>query len=53
MPVTETHLQSYGEVADNPILLEKSVTEPIVEGLGIACQLHGPVFAIPKASFRG
>jgi len=36
MPVTETHLQTYGEVADNPILLEKSVTEPIVEGLGIA-----------------
>ncbi|HEY9889281.1 MAG TPA: ferritin-like domain-containing protein [Candidatus Obscuribacterales bacterium] len=36
MPVTETHLQSYGEVSDNPILLEKSVTEPIVEGLGIA-----------------
>ncbi len=36
MPVTETHLQAYSEVADNPILLEKSVTEPIVEGLGIA-----------------
>lgn len=36
MPVTETVLQSYGEVADNPILLEKSVTEPIIEGLGIA-----------------
>ena len=36
MPVTETHLQTYSEVADNPILLEKSVTEPIVEGLGIA-----------------
>jgi len=34
MPVTETLLQSYGEVADNPILLEKTVTEPIVEGLG-------------------
>lgn len=36
MPATETLLQSYGEIADNPILLEKSVTEPIVEGLGIA-----------------
>jgi starvation-inducible DNA-binding protein len=36
MPVTETLLQSYGEVADNPILLEKSVTEPVIEGLGIA-----------------
>jgi DNA-binding ferritin-like protein len=36
MPATETLLQHYGEVADNPVLLEKSVTEPIVEGLGIA-----------------
>ena len=36
MPVTDTLLQSYGEVADNPILLEKTVTEPIVEGLGVA-----------------
>jgi starvation-inducible DNA-binding protein len=36
MPATETLLQSYGEVADNPILLEKSVTEPIVEGLSMA-----------------
>lgn len=36
MPVTETLLQTYGEVVGNPILLEKSITEPIVEGLGIA-----------------
>lgn len=35
MPVTETLLQSYGEIADNPIQLEKTVTEPIVEGLGV------------------
>jgi starvation-inducible DNA-binding protein len=35
MPVTETLLQTYGEVAENPILLEKSITEPIVEGLGV------------------
>jgi DNA-binding ferritin-like protein len=34
MPITETLLQSYGEIADNPIDLEKSVTEPIIEGLG-------------------
>lgn len=34
MPITETRLQAYGEVADNCIGLEKSVTEPIVEGLG-------------------
>ncbi|MEM0978914.1 MAG: ferritin-like domain-containing protein [Cyanobacteria bacterium P01_H01_bin.58] len=36
MPVTETLLQSYGEIAENAILLEKTVAEPIVEGLGIA-----------------
>jgi DNA-binding ferritin-like protein len=36
MPITETRLQTYGEVADNPILLEKTVTEPIVEGLSAA-----------------
>jgi starvation-inducible DNA-binding protein len=34
MPITETLLQAYGEVADNCIGLEKSVTEPIIEGLG-------------------
>ncbi|NER79132.1 MAG: DNA starvation/stationary phase protection protein [Leptolyngbya sp. SIO1D8] len=33
MTTTETILQSYSELSDNPILLEKSVTEPIVEGL--------------------
>lgn len=33
MPITETLLQSFGEVANNPILLEKSVTEPICDGL--------------------
>lgn len=36
MPVTENQLQTFGEVADNPILLEKTVTEPIVDGLGMA-----------------
>lgn len=36
MPVTETLLQTYGEIADNAILLEKTVTEPIAEGLGVA-----------------
>lgn len=36
MPITETLLQSFNEIADNPILLEKNVTEPICEGLGIA-----------------
>ncbi|MEM6837531.1 MAG: ferritin-like domain-containing protein [Cyanobacteria bacterium P01_C01_bin.120] len=36
MPITENHLQAFGEVADNSILLEKAVTEPIIEGLSIA-----------------
>jgi starvation-inducible DNA-binding protein len=36
MPTTETMLQTYGEIQENSILLEKSVTEPIVEGLNIA-----------------
>ncbi|MEB3356603.1 MAG: ferritin-like domain-containing protein [Synechococcales bacterium] len=36
MPVTETLLQSFDEIADNPILLERTTTEPICEGLGIA-----------------
>lgn len=33
MPITETLLQTYGEVANNPVLLEKSITEPVVDGL--------------------
>ncbi|ASC72951.1 Starvation induced DNA binding protein [Halomicronema hongdechloris C2206] len=36
MPTTETLLQSSNEITDNPILLEKSITEPICEGLGVA-----------------
>jgi len=36
MPITKTPLQTYGDIADNPILLDKTVTEPIVEGLNIA-----------------
>ena len=36
MSTTETLLQSYGELADNSILLATSVTEPITEGLSTA-----------------
>lgn len=36
MPITETQLQIFGKVVDNSILLEKTVTEPIVDGLGAA-----------------
>jgi starvation-inducible DNA-binding protein len=36
MPTTDTLLQSFDEIADNSILLEKTVTEPVCEGLGIA-----------------
>jgi DNA-binding ferritin-like protein len=35
MPIADILLQTYGEVADDPILLEKLITELIVEGLGI------------------
>jgi DNA-binding ferritin-like protein len=36
MSDTQTLLQPFGEIADNPIMLEKSVTEPICEGLSAA-----------------
>ncbi|MEO0406395.1 MAG: ferritin-like domain-containing protein [Cyanobacteria bacterium P01_A01_bin.135] len=36
MPTTETLLQTYGEIAGNAVLFEKSITEPITEGLGTA-----------------
>lgn len=36
MSDTQTLLQSFGEIADNPISLEKSVTEPVCEGLSAA-----------------
>ncbi len=36
MSETQTVLQPFSEIAQNPIMLEKSVTEPICEGLSIA-----------------
>lgn len=36
MSAIETLQQVYGAIADNSVSLEKSVTEPILEGLGIA-----------------
>lgn len=36
MTTTQGLLQSFGQVKDNPVLLEKSVTEPVCEGLNIA-----------------
>ncbi|MEM9809388.1 MAG: hypothetical protein AAF959_29415, partial [Cyanobacteria bacterium P01_D01_bin.56] len=36
MRAIENPQQVYGEVADNPVLLEKSLVEPTLEGLGIA-----------------
>lgn len=36
METTETLMQTYGDIADNSVSLEKSVTEPIVEGLNVA-----------------
>ncbi len=36
MSETQSVLQSFGEVYDNPVLLDKSVTAPVCEGLNIA-----------------
>lgn len=36
MSETQTVLHSFGEVYDNPVLLDKSVTAPVCEGLNIA-----------------
>jgi len=36
MSTAQGLLQSFGEVKDNPVLLEKNVTEPVCEGLNIA-----------------
>jgi len=36
MPDTQGLVQAFGEVHDNPILLEQGVTAPVCEGLNIA-----------------
>jgi len=36
MPISSTVIIPFGQVADNAILLEKNVTEPVTEGLNIA-----------------
>jgi DNA-binding ferritin-like protein len=36
MPPIETLQQTYSEVAENPILLERSITQSIIEGLSIS-----------------
>ncbi len=36
MSTTQGLIQAFGEVGDNPVLLEKNVTEPVCEGLNIA-----------------
>lgn len=36
MATTQGLLRTFGEVSDNPVLLEKNVTAPICEGLNIA-----------------
>ncbi|MGB3692993.1 MAG: Dps family protein [Spirulinaceae cyanobacterium] len=35
MSITQGLLRSFGEVEDNPILLDKSVTEPVCEGINV------------------
>ena len=36
MSTTQGLVRSFGQVGDNPVLLEKNVTEPVCEGLNIA-----------------
>ncbi|MEO0808267.1 MAG: Dps family protein [Cyanobacteria bacterium J06643_4] len=36
MAISSAVITPFGQVADNPILLEKSVTEPVCEGLNVA-----------------
>lgn len=36
MPTVNGLVQSFGEVGDNPILLERNVTTPVCEGLNVA-----------------
>ena len=36
MPMSSTLITPFGQVADNVLLLEKSVTEPVCEGLNLA-----------------
>lgn len=36
MSDTQSLVRSFGQVGDNPVLLERSVTEPVCEGLNIA-----------------
>ena len=36
MPQTQTMLRSFNEVGDNPVLLDKSITVPVCEGLNVA-----------------
>lgn len=36
MALTQTPLQAFGQVAENPIGLDKSVTEPVCEGMNMA-----------------
>ncbi|MGB0561920.1 MAG: Dps family protein, partial [Spirulinaceae cyanobacterium] len=35
MPTANGLVQTFGDVADNPILLEKNVTAPVCEGLNV------------------
>jgi starvation-inducible DNA-binding protein len=36
MAETDTLIRAFGEIADNPVLLERSVTTPVCEGFNIA-----------------
>ena len=36
MSESQTQLRNFGQVYDNPVMLERSVTEPVCEGLNVA-----------------
>ena len=36
MSKSQTQLRNFGQVYDNPVMLERSVTEPVCEGLNVA-----------------
>lgn len=52
MPVSSTVITPFGQVADNVLLLEKSITEPVCEGLNLAlASLQGLYIQYQKHHF--
>lgn len=52
MPISSAVITPFGQVADNAILLEKTVTEPVTEGLNVAlASLQGLYIQYQKHHF--